>query len=304
MMLTFDVIVIGAGVSGMTASIYLKRANKNILLIESGMFGGQINKTSIIENYPGFVKIDGPTLASNMFNQITNLEINYKLETVRNLSISDNNFLVETDKSKYLAKKVIIATGRIPRKLGLKNEDKLIGCGISYCAYCDGFFFKNKDVAIVGGGNSALEEALYLSDLCTKVYIIHRRNEFTADEILQEKIKQKSNIITKYNSIIKEVIESDNLLSKIVIERENKEELLDVSGLFIYIGNIPKNDFLNELDLKMENNYIITDKNMKTSINGIYACGDVIKKNAYQISTAIGEGALAAISIIEELKKE
>lgn len=304
MMLTFDVIVIGAGVSGMTASIYLKRANKNILLIESGMFGGQINKTSIIENYPGFVKIDGPTLASNMFNQITNLEINYKLETVRNLSISDNNFLVETDKSKYLAKKVIIATGRIPRKLGLKNEDKLIGCGISYCAYCDGFFFKNKDVAIVGGGNSALEEALYLSDLCTKVYIIHRRNEFTADEILQEKIKQKSNIITKYNSIIKEVIESDNLLSKIVIERENKEELLDVSGLFIYIGNIPKNDFLNELDLKMENNYIIADKNMKTSINGIYACGDVIKKSAYQISTAIGEGALAAISIIEELKKE
>lgn len=304
MMLTFDVIVIGAGVSGMTASIYLKRANKNILLIESGMFGGQINKTSIIENYPGFVKIDGPTLASNMFNQITNLEINYKLETVRNLSISDNNFLVETDKSKYLAKKVIIATGRIPRKLGLKNEDKLIGCGISYCAYCDGFFFKNKDVAIVGGGNSALEEALYLSDLCTKVYIIHRRNEFTADEILQEKIKQKSNIIIKYSSIIKEVIESDNLLSKIVIERENKEELLDVSGLFIYIGNIPKNDFLNELDLKMENNYIITDKNMKTSINGIYACGDVIKKNAYQISTAIGEGALAAISIIEELKKE
>ena len=300
MMLIFDVIVIGAGVSGMTASIYLKRANKNVLLIESGMFGGQINKTYIIENYPGFIKIDGPTLASNMFSQITNLEIKYKLETVRNLSLSGNNFLVETDKDKYLAKKIIIATGRVPRKLGLSNEDKLVGNGISYCAYCDGFFFKNKEIAVVGGGNSALEEALYLADLCTKVYIIHRRNEFSADEILQEKIKQKSNIIVKYNSVVKAVIENDNLLSKIVVENSEKEEILDVSGLFIYIGSIPKNDFLNELDLEMENNYIVVDKNMKTSIDGIYACGDVIKKEVYQISTAVGEGAIAAISIINE----
>lgn len=299
-MLIFDVIVIGAGVSGMTASIYLKRANKNVLLIESGMFGGQINKTYIIENYPGFIKIDGPTLASNMFSQITNLEIKYKLETVRNLSLSGNNFLVETDKDKYLAKKIIIATGRVPRKLGLSNEDKLVGNGISYCAYCDGFFFKNKEIAVVGGGNSALEEALYLADLCTKVYIIHRRNEFSADEILQEKIKQKSNIIVKYNSVVKAVIENDNLLSKIVVENSEKEEILDVSGLFIYIGSIPKNDFLNELDLEMENNYIVVDKNMKTSIDGIYACGDVIKKEVYQISTAVGEGAIAAISIINE----
>lgn len=302
-MLTFDVIIIGAGVSGITASIYLKRANKNILLLESGMFGGQINKTSIIENYPGFEKIDGPTLASNMFSQVTNLKINYKLETVRNLSLSGNDFLVETEKEKYLAKKIIVATGRIPKKLGLDNEEKLIGNGISYCAYCDGFFFKGKEVAVVGGGNSALEEALYLSDLCTKVYIIHRRNEFSADEILQDKIKEKSNIIVKYNSVVKEVLENENVLSKIVIKKENSEEILDVSGLFIYIGNIPKNDFLKKLDLKMENNYLIVDKNMKTNINGIYACGDVIKKEAYQISTAVGEGAIAAISVINELKR-
>lgn len=300
MMLTFDVIIIGAGVSGITASIYLKRANKNILIIESGMFGGQINKTSVIENYPGFVKIEGPELSSNLFSQITNLNIDYKIETVKKLSKKENVFLVETNKNIYLSKKVIIATGRIPKKLGLSNEENLIGRGISYCAYCDGFFFKGKEVAVVGGGNSALEEALYLSNLCTKVYIIHRRDKFSADQVLQEKIKTKGNIIIKYSSVVKKAIEVDNNLSKILIEKENKEENLEISGLFIYIGNIPKNDFLNELNLKMENDYIIVDKNMKTSVDGLYACGDVIKKEAYQISTAVGEGTIAAISIINE----
>lgn len=300
-MSNFDVIIIGAGVSGMTASIYLKRANKNVLLLESGMFGGQINKTSIIENYPGFIKIDGPTLASNIFEQINNLSINYKLETVTNLKKEDNLFFVTTNQNEYKAKNIIIATGRIPNKLGLKNEEKLTGSGISYCAYCDGYFFKDKEVAVVGGGNSALEEALYLSELCTKIYIIHRRDQFKADTVLQEKIKQKSNIIIKYSSVVKEVIESDNRLSKIIIENKNKEEILEVDGLFIYIGSNPKNEFLNEITLEQENNYLIVDNNMKTNIDGIYACGDVIKKNAYQISTAIGEGATAAISIINNL---
>jgi len=300
-MSNFDVIIIGAGVSGMTASIYLKRANKNVLLLESGMFGGQINKTSTIENYPGFIKIDGPTLASNIFEQINNLSIDYKLETVTNLKKEDTLFIVTTNKNEYKAKNIIIATGRVPNKLGLKNEEELTGSGISYCAYCDGYFFKDKEVAVVGGGNSALEEALYLSELCTKVYIIHRRDQFKADTILQEKIKQKSNIIVKYNSIVKEAIESDNKLSKIIIENKSKEEILEVEGLFIYIGSNPKNEFINEISLDQENGYLIVDNNMKTNIAGIYACGDIIKKSAYQISTAIGEGATAAISIISNL---
>lgn len=301
-MLTFDTVIIGAGVSGMTASIYLKRANKNILLLESGLFGGQINKTSIIENYPGFLQIDGPTLASTIFSQVTNLGITCKLETVRKVRQEHSEFFIETDKNIYKTKTVIIATGRTPNKLGLINEEKLLGSGVSYCAYCDGYFFKGKEVAVVGGGNSALEEALYLADLCTKVYIIHRRDEFTADEILQEKISTKSNIIVKYNSVVKNFLENDNKLSNIIIARENKEELLKVEGVFIYIGSTPEIGFLSNLNLNVNYNYLVVNNKMETNIKGVYAIGDVIKKDAYQISTAIGDGATAAINVIKYLK--
>lgn len=302
-MLIFDTIIIGAGVSGITASIYLKRANKNILLLEKSMIGGQINKTSIIENYPGLVKIDGPTFVNNMQEQIKNLNINLKIETVIDIIKKDDKFIVKTNQNEYLSKTIIISTGRIPRKLDIKNEDKLIGSGVSYCAYCDGYFFKDKEVMVVGGGNSALEEALYLSELCTKVYIIHRREQFSAEDILIDKICKKSNIIPKYNANIKELVEYDNKLSSVVIKTKDKEENIKVSGLFIYIGNVPKIDFAKSLSLNLENDYIIVDKNLKTNIKGVYACGDIIKKRAYQISTAVGEGALAALNIINELKK-
>lgn len=302
-MLIFDTIIIGAGVSGITASIYLKRANKNILLLEKSMIGGQINKTSIIENYPGLVKIDGPTFVNNMQEQIKNLNINLKIETVIDIIKKDDKFIVKTNQNEYLSKTIIISTGRIPRKLDIKNEDKLIGSGVSYCAYCDGYFFKDKEVMVVGGGNSALEEALYLSELCTKVYIIHRREQFSAEDILIDKICKKSNIIPKYNANIKELVEYDNKLSSVVIKTKDKEENIKVSGLFIYIGNVPKIDFAKSLSLNLENDYIIVDENLKTNIKGVYACGDIIKKRAYQISTAVGEGALAALNIINELKK-
>lgn len=297
----FDTIIVGAGVSGITASIYLKRANKNILLLEKGAFGGQINKTSTIENYPGFIKIDGPTLANNMYEQIKALNINYKIETVTNIEKENNIFLVKTNKETYKTKTVIISTGRIPRKLGIEKEEELIGRGVSYCAYCDGYFFKGACVAVVGGGNSALEEALYLSELCTKVYIIHRGSSFKADAILLEKVKNKSNIFPKYRTIIKELVVTDNKLSSINILNEEQEENIEVSGLFIYIGNIPKIDFINNLDIERKNDYIIVNKDLETSVKGIYACGDIIEKKAYQISTAIGEGALVAINIINEL---
>lgn len=302
-MLIFDTIIIGAGVSGITASIYLKRANKNILLLEKSMIGGQINKTSIIENYPGLVKIDGPTFVNNMQEQIKNLNINLKIETVTDIIKKDDKFIIKTNQNEYLSKTIIISTGRIPRKLDIKNEDKLIGSGVSYCAYCDGYFFKDKEVMVVGGGNSALEEALYLSELCTKVYIIHRREKFSAEDILIDKVCKKSNIIPKYNTNIKELVESDNKLSSVVIKTKDKEENIKVSGLFIYIGNVPKIDFAKSLNLNLENDYIIVDENLKTNIKGVYACGDIIKKHAYQISTAVGEGAQAALNIINELKK-
>ena len=300
-MLIFDTIIIGAGVSGITASIYLKRANKKILLLEKSMIGGQINKTSIIENYPGFIKIDGPTLTNNLLEQIKSLDIDYKIETVTDIKKENDLFLIKTNKNAY--KTIIISTGRIPRRLNLSNEEKLIGNGVSYCAYCDGFFFKNKEVMVVGGGNSAVEESLYLSEICSKVYIIHRKDSFTADEILVDKLKEKGNIFIKYNSTIKALNETDNRLSSVTILCDNYEEKIDVSGLFIYIGNIPKVDFIKSIDIKTENNYIIVNNDLETNIKGIYACGDIIKKKVYQISTAVGEGALAAINIINDLKK-
>lgn len=302
-MLIFDTIIIGAGVSGITASIYLKRANKKILLLEKSMIGGQINKTSIIENYPGFIKIDGPTLTNNLLEQIKSLDIDYKIETVTDIKKENDLFLIKTNKDAYKSKTIIISTGRIPRHLNLSNEEKLIGNGVSYCAYCDGFFFKNKEVMVVGGGNSAVEESLYLSEICSKVYIIHRKDSFTADEILVDKLKKKGNIFIKYNSTIKALNETDNRLSSVTILCDNYEEKIDVSGLFIYIGNIPKVDFIKSIDIKTENNYIIVNNDLETNIKGIYACGDIIKKKAYQISTAVGEGALAAINIINDLKK-
>ena len=173
----YDCVVIGAGVAGMTAAIYLKRANIDFILLEKGVPGGQINKSSNIENYPGFKKVDGPTLAFNIYEQIEKLGVDYKYGDVKEVRDSENYKVVCTDKEEFVTKTVIIATGRRPRELGLANEKKLLGSGISYCAYCDGMLYKNKDVIIIGGGNSALEEALYIADIANKVYIVHRSSE-------------------------------------------------------------------------------------------------------------------------------
>lgn len=296
----FDVIVIGAGIGGMTASIYLKRANLNILLLEKSIPGGQINRSSLVENYPGFVKIDGPTLAMNVYEQVTNLNINYQYGDVKEIIKNNSHFIVKTSEKEYNTKSVIIATGRYPKELGLENEKELVGHGISYCALCDGMFFKGNDVAIVGGGNSALEEALYLSNICTKVYIIHRRDTFKADKLLVDKIINKGNIIIRYNSQIQSLKKSENKLSSITLD--NGEEI-KISGLFIYIGNIPDTKCLEKLDIKLEDDYIIVNNKMMTNINGIFACGDVIKKDTYQLTTAIGEAATAAINVSKYLEK-
>lgn len=299
-MLNFESIIIGAGVAGMTSAIYLKRANVNVLLLEKSAPGGQINMTAKIENYPGFTSIDGPSLAMNIFEQISNLKVPYKYGNVFSIEKKDDLFLIKTDIEQYTTKTIIIATGRHPKELGLENEKNLTGRGISWCAICDGIFFKDKIVAVVGGGNSALEESLYLSDICTKVYIILRNNVFRGDKLLQDKIKQKGNIIVKYSTTIKKLVEDENKLSSLVL---NNEEVLKVDGLFIYIGNIPDTSFLNKITINLLDNYIIVNENMQTNIDGIFACGDVINKDVYQISTAVGEGAKAAISVSKYLKK-
>lgn len=289
----YDCIVIGAGVAGMTAALYLKRANIKVLLLEREMPGGQINKTSLIENYPGFTKINGSDLAISMYNQIKDLDIEYKTAKVISIIDNKNSKLVKTTNEEYIAKNIILATGRKPRKLGLLNEDKLLGSGISYCAICDGNFFKNKTVAVVGGGNSALTGAIYLSNIATKTIIINRSSELRADDILKKEIADKKSIEVLYNSRITKINEQNGFLSSI----EVNDNLIQIDGLFIYIGFDPDLSYLNDLNIKKNNNYIIVDKSMKTNIDGIYACGDIIDKKVYQIATAIGEAAIAATSI-------
>ena len=289
----YDSIVIGAGVSGMTASLYLKRANLNVLLLEREIPGGQLNKTTEIENYPGFTKINGTDLALSIYEQIKHQNIDYKYGNVVEITDNGETKIVKTNRDEFETKNIILATGRTPRKLGLENEDKLISHGISYCAICDGMFFKGKEVAIVGGGNSAITSALYLSNICSKVYIIDRRDKLRADTVLQEKLKQKNNIEILFNSKVTKLNEKDNILDSIDVNNEK----LNIDGLFIYIGFDPDIKYLNSLDIENNNGYIVVDENMETSIKGIYACGDVIDKQVYQITTAIGEAAIAATSI-------
>lgn len=292
----FDCIIIGAGIAGMTAAIYLKRANKNVLLIESYIPGGQINNTSNVENYPGFIKIDGPTLVMNIHDQITSLNVPLKYEKVVDIT-KENNYIVKTNKDIYETNKIIIATGRTPNKLGI--EEEFIGKGVSYCALCDGNLYKGLDVVVVGGGNSAFGEGLYLSKLCNKVTILNRSDSLRATSILQDQIKERNNVEIIYECNIDKINSENN---KIVSVNTNKG-IIKCDGIFIYIGLTPHLEFISNLNINVENNYIVVDKNMKTNIDGIYACGDVIKKDIYQIVTAASEGAIAATNIIKEMER-
>lgn len=292
----FDCIIIGSGIAGMTSAIYLKRANKNILLLESYIPGGQINNTSNVENYPGFTKIDGPTLVMNIHDQITNLNIPLKYENVLEIKKEDN-FIVATNKQTYTSKKIIIATGRTPNKLGI--EEDYIGRGVSYCALCDGNLYKDLDVLVVGGGNSAFEESLYLAKLCNKVTIINRSESLRATPILQEEVNKSKNIEIIYNCNIKKINSDNNR----IISVDTDNGVIKCDGIFIYIGLTPHLKFIDKLNIKLDNNYIVVDNDMRTNINGIYACGDVIKKDVYQIVTAASEGAIAATSLIKDMER-
>lgn len=289
---TFDCIIIGAGISGCTAAIYLKRAGLNILMLEKKAIGGQIINTSEIENYPTITSTDGFTFSENLKKQITNLNIEIKYEEVLDIKNNDVKEVV-TKNNTYLTKNIIIATGRIPRKLELEKENNLLGKGISYCATCDGFFYKNKDVAILGGGNSALEAAIYLSKICNNVTIINRSEKLRADYELVNEVKNLNNIKIIYSEQIKELKENNGYLDSLILNSQT----LKLDGLFIYIGLIPTLPFIKNINLDLDNGYILVDNKMKTNIDGIYACGDIIKKDLYQIITAASEGAIAASNI-------
>lgn len=287
-------IIIGAGPAGMNAALYLKRAGIDVVLIEKEVPGGEMLKTNKIENYLGFESIDGGELALKMSKHIKDLGIKIMKDKVLKVTKNDK-FIVETEKEKLEADYVIVATGRTPRKLGLRGEDVLTGRGISYCAVCDGAFYRGKEVAVIGGGDAALTEALYLSDLCAKVYVVVRR-DLRASEVLQSRVKAKENIIVLKNVNVSK-LDFDERLSSIILD---DGKTLPVSGMFIAIGGMPQLNFLDDLDVMMKNGYIVTNDKMESSVKGLYAVGDVRYKDYYQIVTAVSDGAVAALSIKEE----
>lgn len=293
----YDSIIIGAGISGMTAAIYLKRYNLNVLIIEKEIPGGQISKASLIENYPGIKSTDGITFSTNLLNQIENLDLKINYEEVIEIKEEKDIKIVTTDNNEYKAKTIIIATGRRPRPLNI-GEEKYIGKGLSYCATCDGMFYKDKEVIIVGGGNSALEESLYLSDICKKVIILNRSDKLKADKILLEKVQKRNNIEILYNEEIKEIKEENDKIIGI-ITKNNKE--IKCEGIFVYIGLIPNAEKLKEI--KTENGYILVNNEQETNLKGIYAVGDVTKKSLYQLVTAASDGAIAANHIKNNIEE-
>ena len=291
----YDVIIIGMGISGITAAIYAKRSNKKVLLIDKAMPGGTLNNIDKVSNYPGLVDISGPDFAANLFKQIKTLDIPYKLEEVKSLKLTDNVKVIETTNNTYQAKNVILAMGRRPKMLGLENESSLLGRGISTCALCDAFFYKDKEIAVVGTGNSALQETLYLANIVNKIYLINRRDGFRGDSMLVDQIKSLDNIEIIYNANIKELNSENNKLSEIILAN-NKH--IKVEGLFIYIGSIPETKIVPE-DILDSDGYVIVDKYLKTKLPAVYAIGDIIKKDVYQLVTAAADGA-RVISYLED----
>lgn len=295
-MIKYECIIIGSGIAGMTAAIYLKRANINTLIVESSAPGGQMLKSSSIENYPGYKNIDGPTLAFNIFEQVNELNTDYLYEEV--IDVDFKNKIIKTNSKEIKYNYLIIATGRKNRKLNLENEEKLLGKGISYCALCDGNLYKDKEVAVVGGGNSAIEEALYLSNVCKKVTIIYRGNKLKAEDRSVDLVNNKNNIEIIYNNEIKKYNIKNNKLDSIILSNNN---IINCDGIFINIGYVPNSE---TFDVKKDNNgYILVDNNYKTNIEGVYACGDIIKKDLYQLTTATGEASICASNIIKNIQK-
>ncbi len=299
--MNYNTIIIGAGISGMTAAIYLKRANIDVCILEKSAPGGQLLRTSVVENYPAMPKVEGSTLAMNLYSQVMDLKIPILFEEVEEITTQKSEKIIKTAKQTYICQNLIIATGRMYRKLNLENEEKLTGKGISYCAICDGAFYKNKNVAVVGAGNSAFEEALYLSNLCKNVTIISRRNEFRAEDSLTRKVSTIPNIELLTNTTVEQINGEEHLESLLLKNQETKkEQVLKVDGCFVYIGQIPETEIIEKLGIDMENGYILTDSSMKTNIQNVYACGDCRQKELYQLVTATYDGAVAASTIIKE----
>ncbi len=297
----YDIVIIGCGPSGMTAAIYALRAGKKVLILEKEGVGGQIASSPLIENYPGYKSISGPELANNLYEQVEYLGGEIELEEVLKIKDGDIKEIITEDNT-YKAKAIIIATGAKYRLLGLENEIDLIGNGIHFCVSCDGAFYKDKVVAVIGGGNSAVINASALADLCKKVYIIQNVSKLTCENMLASKLKDKNNIEIYCNATIKKINGTEELES-IIIETEGKEEELKLDGMFLAIGLIPASDMFKGLLELDDSKYIVSNDSCETNISGIFVAGDCRNKKIRQLTTAVNDGTIAAINAIKYIDK-
>ncbi len=301
--MVYDVIIIGGGPAGVTAAIYAKRSGLDILLIEKGIIGGKIVNATSLENYPGFVSISGIEFADKLKEQLERLNINILYDNVIHLNLQEKEKEIKTKNKTFKTKTVILASGTENRKLGIKGEDEFIGRGVSFCATCDAPFFKNKTVAVVGGGNSAVEEALYLSGIASNVYLIHRRDILRAERVRREKLKEM-NVNVLLNMEVEE-INGDKFVKSITLRnnKDNRISEINVDGVFISIGYVPSTIIARDAGVNVDKDgYIIVDRYQRTNIDGVFAAGDVTG-GIMQVSTAVGEGTVAGISAYNFIKK-
>ena len=295
----FDLIIVGAGTAGLSAAIYGVRAGKSVLVLEGAAYGGQIINTPEIENYPGIKKISGFEFATNLYNQAKELGAEIRFEKVLSVQEKNGYKIVVTKDKEYEAKAVILATGAKNRNLGIEKEQELVGKGVSYCATCDGMFYRGKVVAVNGGGNTAVEDATFLSEYVEKVYVIHRRDSFRADKAEVDRLVARKNVELVLNSTIK-ALESDasGLTGILVVDKDGKERQIQVDGLFVAIGQAPDNEaFRNEVDLDGKG-YISAGEDCSTKTAGIFTAGDCRTKAVRQLATAASDGAVAALAAV------
>lgn len=301
----YDVVIIGAGPGGMTAALYASRANLKVLMLDRGAYGGQMNNTAAVENYPGFKSILGPDLAEEMYQSATQFGAEYAYGTVTAVKLDGTDRIVVTDDGEYRAKAVIVATGSENRKLGVPGEEKYSGRGVSYCAVCDGAFFRDRDVTVIGGGDSAVEESIYLTQMVKHVNIVHRRDQLRAQKVAQERAFKNDKIGFTWNSNVIAINGDDQKVTSVTVKNNQTgaEEEVPTAGVFIYVGNVPMTVPFKDLGITDEHGWMVTDNRMRTKVPGIFAIGDVRQHQLQQITTAVGDGGIAGQEVFSYLQE-
>lgn len=296
----YDIGIIGGGTAGLTAAVYGQRAGKQTIIFENKNYGGQISSSPKVENYPGITSISGFEFSMNLLNQATALGAETKMEQVTGIRECEDGKVIETEEGEYLCKTAIIATGMTHRRLGLEKEEKLTGAGVSYCATCDGAFFRGRDVAVIGGGNTALQDADFLSNYCRKVYLVHRRDELRGENSLAEPLRKKENVEFVLSAVPKGILGEQMVEGLVLNNKKTGEDFsIAVSGIFVAVGQVPKNEIFAETVKLNEAGFVSAAEDCITSRPGIFTAGDCRAKEVRQLTTAAADGAVAALAAVK-----